>query len=81
MLPKPRAPRALTAGGVIYHWRAGPTAPKQLGARACAIIMARQPKGRGAPSRPPATSPTTHAAASLEKARPPHTSAATTVGI
>jgi hypothetical protein len=48
----------------------GPTTLKQPDARACAIITARKPKGRGAPSCPPPTSPTTCVAAPLEKARP-----------
>jgi hypothetical protein len=50
--------------------------PKWSGARACAIITARQPKSRGGPSRPPPTSPTTHVVASSEKARSRRTTAA-----
>jgi hypothetical protein len=47
----------------------------------CAIITARQPKGRGGPSRPPPTTPTTRAVAPPEKARPLRTTTATIVGI
>jgi hypothetical protein len=55
--------------------------PKRQDARACAIITARQPKGRGGPSRPPLTSPTTRAVAPAENARPQRTTAATTAVI
>jgi hypothetical protein len=80
-LPEPRASCALTAGNDVRHRRAGLTTPKRPGVRARAIITMRQPKGRGGPSRPPSTSPTTRAVASHEKARPRHTTAAMTVGI
>jgi hypothetical protein len=56
-LPEPCASRALTAGNGIRHRHAGPTMPKRSGVRACAIITARQPKGRGSPSRPPPRHP------------------------
>jgi hypothetical protein len=57
-----RAPETAHAARINYRRHrlpltVGPTAPKQLDARVCAIITAQQPKGRGAPSRPAPTSP------------------------
>jgi hypothetical protein len=70
-----RAPRLLNAGNAISRRPSGPTTLKRPRTRACAIITARQPKGRSAPSRP---SPHVARAAPPEKARPLRTAAAMT---
>jgi hypothetical protein len=56
-LPKSRTPCALTAGDAVRRRQPGPAAPKRSGMRARTIITARQPKGHGAPSRPPRRRP------------------------
>jgi hypothetical protein len=56
-LLKPRLPCALTAANAVRRRQPGPTTPKRPGMCAHTIIMARKPRGRDIPSRPPPRRP------------------------
>jgi hypothetical protein len=83
-LREPHSPNrvcALTAGGSVHHSRAGPHITETAGRARMRDHYGAEVEEPRRPVTSAPTSPTTHAAASSEKARPRRTTVATTVGI